>query len=228
MQKPDNNSRKIIDAQQEIHPNLEKVVRKHCKSPFHKPIAKHTQDAFDNVKARIENALEKDTPLLFDSFCGTAMSTRRIAKEHPNALVVGIDRSEVRLSKQNNQLLPENIILLQADCWDFWRLAVNQGWQVNKHYLLYPNPYPKAKHLKRRIHGHPSYRYLLQLGGEVELRTNWEIYAREFKSALQYADIHNEKKAQLNTLKIEQPMTLFEKKYLEAGHELFVCKYGLN
>ena len=33
-----------------------------------------------------------------------------------------------------------------------------------QHYLLYPNPWPKAKHLQRRVHGHGSFPLLLQLG----------------------------------------------------------------
>jgi len=223
-----NQIREITDAQQDIHEYLEQVVKKHFQTSFQKPIAKHTQDAFDAIKGQVQEQLNKDTPLLFDSFCGTAMSTRIIAERNPQALVLGIDRSEVRLARQNNQSLPENVILVQADCSDFWRLAVQQGWKLSKHYLLYPNPYPKTKHLKRRIHGHPAYPFLLKLGGEIELRTNWKVYAQEFHAALQYAENHDYAKPHLQLLNMDEPITLFEKKYFAAGHELFVCQYRLN
>jgi tRNA G46 methylase TrmB len=221
------NPRKITDAQQGTHANLEKVVRKHCDNAFRKPVAKHTQDAFDCIAGRVEKALLKDTPLLFDSFCGTAMSTQIIAKNNPDRLVVGVDRSEARLTKESNANLPDNVILVQAECADFWFLANKAGWKLQKHFILYPNPYPKSKHLKHRCHGHPSYPYLLALGGEVELRTNWKVYADEFSQALEYANIPGVASLGVSRLKVQEPLTLFEKKYQQGGHELFCCKYAL-
>ena len=207
-----NNSRKITDAQQGIHANLEKVVRRHCENAFRKPVAKHTQDAFDSIAGRVEKALLKDTPLLFDSFCGTAMSTQIIARNNPDTLVVGIDRSEARLTKESNANLPDNVILVQAECADFWCLANKAGWKLQKHFILYPNPYPKSKHLKRRCHGHPSYPTLLALGGEVELRTNWKVYADEFCEALRYTNIPGVLSSGVTIMDTIEPLTLFEMK----------------
>ena len=222
-----NQSREITDAQHGIHENLEKVVRKHCESAFRKPVAKHTQDAFNSIAEHVEKELEKDTPLLFDSFCGTAMSTRIIAGNNPDALVLGIDRSAVRLAKTDNKDLPKNAILLQADCVDFWLLASKAGWKLQKHFILYPNPYPKSKHLKRRCHAHPSYPALLALGGDVELRTNWKVYADEFSEALGYTNLPNAVSSGVTKLEVDSPLTLFEKKYQDAGHELYRCIYTL-
>ena len=74
--------------------------------------------------------------------------------------------------------------MLQANLIDFWRLSVQTEWRLQKHYLLYPNPWPKKKHLQRRWHGHPVFPSILELGGELELRTNWKIYADEFNQAV--------------------------------------------
>ncbi|GAA0426677.1 hypothetical protein GCM10009133_39060 [Cocleimonas flava] len=225
-----NNSRAITDAQQGIHENLEKVVRKHCGNTYRKPIAEHTLDAFSKIQQQVEDALAKGTPLLMDSFCGTAVSTRIIAKQNPDALVIGIDRSEVRLSKQYDDSVPENAILVQADCADFWMLAQRAGWKTVKHTILYPNPYPKSKHLKRRWHAHPAYPSLLALGGEVELRTNWKVYADEFCQALAYSGLEGVKSSGVEVIDVGEsfkPLTLFEKKYKEAGQDLYRCKYVL-
>ena len=230
MENPENNTRAIFDAQQGIHENLEKVVRKHCENKYRKPIAQHTLDAFNHIEKQIEEAISKDTPLLMDSFCGTAVSTRLIAQQNPDALVVGIDRSAVRLSKQYDDSVPENAILVQADCADFWMLAQRAGWKVTKHTILYPNPYPKSKHLKRRWHAHPAYPSLLALGGEVELRTNWKVYADEFCRALEYSGLEDVKSSGVEVIDTSdpfKPLTLFEKKYKEAGQELYCCKYVL-
>ena len=245
-----NNSRKITSNQQAVHESLESVVRKHFQSEYKKPIALHTRLAFDEVSSRVEDALEQATPLLFDSFCGTGLSTRLLAKQHPEALVIGIDRSIQRLSKNYSQdysqsyskndedELPRNALLIQAECADFWLLANRAGWKLKKHSIYYPNPYPKAKHLKRRWHAHPAYPQLLSLGGEVELRTNWKIYADEFCESFAYAQKYAQpyllnKKASCSGVELlslnegDKFMTLFEKKYHENGQALYCCKYSL-
>jgi len=233
-----NNSREVVSNQQDIHENLEVIVRKHFETEYRKPIATHTQLAFDKIKKTVENELKKGPPLLFDSFCGTGISTGIIAKMNPHALVIGIDRSVVRLSKKYNEDLPDNVLLVQAECADFWYLAERAGWQLNKHSIYYPNPYPKAKHIKRRWHAHPAFPLLFKLGGEIELRTNWKIYADEFSQAFVYASdyITNSKLSSkgVETLTFDlatkqesqenQFMTLFEKKYFENGQKLYRCK----
>jgi len=215
------NSRAIVSSQSGLHQNLEKTVKKHFDHPYKKPIAQHTQEAFDQVKQRVEESIDQNRPLIFDSCCGTAVSTNILARENPDALVLGIDRSTFRLSKQYNDALPDNALLIQAECADFWLLAKNAGWRLQKHTIFYPNPYPKTKHLKRRWHGHPVFPTLLALGGELELRTNWKIYADEFCAALNFANQSCEGVKNINP---EQAMTLFEKKYHESGQELYQCK----
>lgn len=236
------NSREVISNQQGIHENLESIVRKHFETEYKKPIAEHTHAAFNKIKDTVETELKKDTPLLFDSFCGTGISTGIIAKNNPQALVLGVDRSIARLAKTYNDELPKNAILVQAECADFWLLAKQAGWQLAKHSIFYPNPYPKAKHIKRRWHAHPAYPLLFELGGEVELRTNWKIYAEEFSQAFVYASDYFEdsklickgvetlcfdKTTNDNMSTNTEFMTLFEKKYFLNGQKLYCCKYGL-
>ena len=215
-------SRSITDAQQGVHKNLLKVVQKHLNQPFQKPISAHTQAAFDEV-----NHCIKGRPLILDSCCGTAMSTRILAEENPDAWAIGVDRSASRPGKAYNVSLPENAIIVQAEVGDFWRLAQAAGWVLQKHRLFYPNPYPKSKHLKRRWHAHPAFPALLALGGEVELRTNWDVYAQEFCTALHFARPSANKQAGFEVLEPGTPMTLFEKKYSEAGQTLYRCRFGL-
>ncbi len=221
-----NNSRSITDAQQGIHENLLVVVQKHLDWPYRKPISKHTQDAFNRLNQQISTRL-KDRPLILDSCCGTAMSTRLLAAQHPDALVIGIDRSAARLGKEYNTELPDNAYIIQAECGDFWRLVHLAGWRLQKHKLFYPNPYPKAKHLKRRWHAHPAFPALLALGGEIELRSNWDVYVKEFCTALHYATGSGGKGAEVEILTAEKAMTLFEKKYAQAGQALYRCKFEL-
>lgn len=130
--------------------------------------------------------------------------------------MVGIDKSRHRLAKHPGEG-DANSILLHAECEDIWRLLRREGFTVDYHYLLYPNPWPKAAHLKRRIHGHPAFRYLLELGGRVELRSNWQIYVEEFGVAMHLGGYCG-KVLQLNP---GPPLSLFEHKYQVSGHTLW-------
>lgn len=225
-------SRKITDAQQGIHQNLEQLVVKHFATSYQKPIAQHTQDAFDAIKQKVSTSLANGHPLIFDSCCGTAMSTGIIAQQNPQALVVGIDRSAARLSKEYNQSMPSNVLLVQAECADFWSLAVAEGWKLDKHFMLYPNPYPKSKHIKRRWHGHPAFPLLFSLGGELVLRSNWSVYVNEFCMALKIVlkkkpDENISGEPIVQAVEPATPLTLFEKKYQQSGQSLYQCKFRL-
>jgi len=227
MQKADYHSSRIFSNQEGIHPKLEEIVTKHLNSQFRRPIAQHTQLAFDKIKHQVEDHLKSNHhSLIFDSCCGTAISTRKIAQANRNSLVIGIDRSIKRLSKEYTKTLPTNVILVQAECSDFWRLALDAGWQLERHYLLYPNPYPKSSQLKRRWHAHPVYPSLLALGGRIELRSNWSLYIEEFYAAFLVSQYKN-RSAYTETFIPDDYLTLFEKKYDRSGHTLYRCVINL-
>jgi len=216
-------SREIYSNQTGIHDNLENVVLKHLRSPFLKPPAQHTIDAFNTVTSVISG---EPKPLIMDSCCGTGTSSRLIALEHPEAWVIGLDRSSKRLSKEYEDALPDNLIMAQADCVDFWKLANQADWQLEKHFLLYPNPYPKSVQLKYRWHGHPAFTDLLALGGLLEVRSNWKIYIEEFSEALRLA-AHETNGCEIYD-PAEQYTTLFERKYCQSGQTVYRCLSTLS
>ena len=211
-------SRSIESSQTDVHQNLQKRVEKHLATTFRKPIADHTLEAFSKLIASIDSSQS----IILDSGCGTAMSTRLLSLAYPDSWVIGVDRSLKRLSKNaskhSGEVMPENVRLVQADLIDFWRLALEAGWKLKRHTLLYPNPYPKSVHLKRRFHASPVFPVLLALGGVIELRTNWKVYAEEFCRAAGYAGETCEGVEMINP---ETPLTLFEKKYQEDGQALY-------
>ena len=91
-------------------------------------------------------------------------------------------------------------------------------WDITRHYLLYPNPYPKSKQFTKRFHGHPIFPSLLNISKKIILRSNWDIYINEFELAAKiYAKNKNIK---INIIKNNinqkhQYLSLFEKKYIE-------------
>lgn len=196
-----------------MHPRLAQVVEKHLASRHRKPIAEYNLKAF----ARLTEA-RAGRRLVLDSFCGTGLSTQRLAAIHPEHFVVGIDQSSARLARhQPLATPPPNYLLLRAHCEPIWQLLREAGISVDFHYLLYPNPWPKPAHLGRRIHGHPGLADLLALGGQIELRSNWQLYVEEFGLALQLAG----QQGWIAQLQVSEPITLFERKYLASGQALW-------
>ena len=173
--------------------------------------------------------------VILDSGCGTGESTIHIARKFPNIPVIGIDKSGMRLNKAGNPAqtagedVPQNAFWIRAELLDFWRLALDRvkagEWAIPYHAVYYPNPWPKQSEATRRFHMHPIFPTLLALGQTTELRTNWEIYAREFAEAARIVLSANatSANAQITCEAFEPiaPETAFERKYKEAGQTLW-------
>lgn len=195
-------------------------VQRARESEWQRPPAEHTREAFDLAAGWLAT---HDRPVILDAGCGVGLSTRRLAEHHPDHAVIGVDRSEQRLSRDHGAL-PDNALLVRADLVDFWRLASAAGWRLARHYLLYPNPYPKSTQLKKRWHGHPVFPTLLSLGGKLELRSNWAIYVQEF--ALGVATLYEIEGETSVFDPGETFLTPFEQKYFDSGQALW--RFGVD
>ena len=206
-------SRPVSSNQAGPHPRLADTLQRHLCRDFDRPAAAHSVEAYRALTARLS---EDSRPLVVDSFCGTGMSTRLLAAKHPEHLVVGIDQSAHRLARHVRGT-PSNYLLLQAQVEDIWGLLLAEGLCADYHYLLYPNPWPKSKHLQRRVHGHGSFGRLLALGGHIELRSNWQLYVEEFGLAMHLCG----RRGVVSRIPGDPALTLFEQKYHNSGHHLW-------
>ena len=75
---------------------VERHVAQHATYLAKRPIAKHTAAAFQTAA---EFARSRAAPLIIDAGCGTGRSTLKLAERYPDRTVIGVDRSEARLSK---------------------------------------------------------------------------------------------------------------------------------
>ena len=234
--------RSVTSNQIDIYKNLEAVVRKYAATTFLRPVADHTREAFemasDFVRSFYGSKATGRLDIVLDSGCGTGESTIHLARKFPNVPVIGIDKSSVRLSKAGNERqlevsagascdVPANAFWVRAELLDFWRLALDRvqagEWNVLHHALYYPNPWPKESEANRRFHLHPIFPVLMRLSPVTELRTNWEIYAREYKEAARIAGdcLSLNVSAECSAFSPENPETAFERKYQTAGQELY-------
>lgn len=207
-----------------MHDQLASTVTKHANTEFRKPVAPYNCIAFEASIARWQAA--GAAPLILDAGCGVGLSTMHLAVQFPDHFVIGVDQSADRLARNIpwDGVIAANFMRIRADLVDYWRLLHGAGVRPARHYLLYPNPWPKIGHLGRRWHGHPVFPFVVALGGELECRSNWRIYIDECASALAQLtgqDVQSEPYAALH------PITPFEKKYSASGHALWRCRIAL-
>ena len=195
------------------HADLTDIVRRHQQNPWIKPCPTHTREAFEQF---LQTYRRDPRPIVLDSFCGTGMSTAILAAQFPEAWVVGIDQSAHRLAK-HQPTERRNYHLLRAEAEPFWSCLAEAGIRLHSHWLLYPNPWPKASQFKKRLHGHGAFPMLAQLGGALEMRTNWHLFAEEFARASDLIGLQGS----IDMVSPAAPMTLFERKYQERGQTLW-------
>ena len=205
------NSREITPTQQGIHDKLDELVVKYQKSENKRPISDHTQTAFDEVSAWLDG-FKGD--VILDSCCGVGESTANIANAYPEARVIGIDKSALRVDKHMHySTQSQNYRVIRADVNDFWRLVRAANWNVVKHFLLYPNPYPKKTQVQKRWHASAAMVDLMAITPNIEVRSNWLIYVMEFAQAAKHYGVVSD----LAEVTGEKHMTPFERKYRESG-----------
>ena len=234
-------ARSVTSNQESVHKDLAKIVRKYARTQYMRPIALHTQEAFDEAREKIctwdRRSDIASIPVVLDSGCGTGESTIHLARKFPDCAVIGIDKSEARVGKgfgarnADAEGIPPNAFWIRAELLDFWRLVLDSHWDVRYHAVYYPNPWPKQSEGTRRFHMHPIFPTMMQLAPVTELRTNWEIYAQEFRDAVNILGEESRSipeleslrgiRAELSPLPPDSPETAFERKYAAAGQPLW-------
>ncbi|MDQ5879967.1 MAG: tRNA (guanine-N7-)-methyltransferase [Pseudomonadota bacterium] len=207
-------------AQTGIHDRLGELIDRHLRTPFRKPILDYNRAAFTQAMAAWGGGL----PLILDAGCGTGASSIGLALRFPESFVIGVDQSEDRLATAK-PAMPANLCLVRADVVDFWRLLVESEVQLARHFLFYPNPWPKIGHLSRRWHGHAVFPVLPALGGVIECRSNWQIYVEEFAFALGRV---TGREVAWEQFIPDEPVSPFERKYRDSGQLLYRCVVNLD
>jgi tRNA G46 methylase TrmB len=196
-----------------------------------KPVAAHTQEAFTTL---FKSIADLDQPIILDSGCGTGKSTVALGELYSDHLIVGVDRSLARLAKngvyrdKDHPQSNANVFLVRAELSDFWRLWLKSSLKFPvRHYLLYPNPYPKKRRYQNRWYAHPSFPLIRQLQSEkIIVRSNWRAYLEDFQTVM---DISNDKSPPIyksDGITTMDPnensaLTNFEQKYFDIGETCY-------
>lgn len=182
-------------------------------------------DNTDNKKLDIKKMFKVDQPLHLEIGMGKGKFVYTLAEQNPEINYIGIEKFDSAIVKALQKVLDqplENLYLLRADATDLKELLDNNS--VERVYLNFSDPWPKERHVKRRLTSKrflKMYQDLLVKKGEVHFKTdNREFFDYSVESIKAYPmdikylsyDLHNEN--------IENIMTEFEEKFSQKGFKI--------
>lgn len=171
-----------------------------------------------------------DAPLDIEIGCGTGWHPIRYSIQHPERRVVAFEHTRAKFERFSTRLKHhrqiENLYAVHGEAIR-WITHALQPETVDRYFLLYPNPEPKAPN-KRWMRSPAMHRILetLKAGGEINMATNEEWYAHE---ALEWAEkawkLELVSRRELTLADLSHARTHFEKKYLARGESCFDLRW---
>ena len=171
-------------------------------------------------------------PLSLEIGFGMGNFLIEIAAKEPNSNFIGIDFYHKGIRKimtriKNLQL--KNIRVVYGDIRSKIPILFKDG-ELDTVYINFPDPWPKKRHLKRRLIKPKFVNQLAEkigLEGKVCLATDSEKYAYEmldyFNSEILFQNMGNN--SGFLKERIDLPKSKYEKNYINAGEKVFYLEY---
>ena len=159
---------------------------------------------------------------------GDGVALIESALKNPNKNFIGIEVYGSGLGQCLNEINKhniKNIRLIYGDAVEVFEQFITKK-SVEKINILFPDPWPKKRHRKRRLINKGFLSLLsnsLKNKGIVNISTDWEDYAQQIETTFNENNQFKEIKSEPRGLK-----TKFEKKGIKLGHKVFNYSYQLT
>jgi len=150
------------------------------------------------------------------------------ALKYPDKNFIGIEVYDSGLGQCLNKIDKhkiKNIRLIYGDAVEVFEQFITKK-SVEKINILFPDPWPKKRHHKRRLINKGFLTLLsksLKNKGIVNISTDWEDYAQQIEITFKESNQFKEIKSELRDLK-----TKFEKRGIKLEHKIFNYSYQLT
>ena len=172
-------------------------------------------------------SLNGDVPMHVDIGCGKGRFLLARASAHPQTGFLGIDRMQVRFTKLAGKIadaeLSRTKLLRMEAAYAVEHLLPHAS--IACFYILFPDPWPKHKHHRRRLVQAPFITVLhskLQSGGIIQFASDHQPYYEQVKGLLE-ADPRFE--AVEPMIPTEPERTDFERYYVSIDKPIGRCAY---
>lgn len=155
--------------------------------------------------------------------CGKGQLISSMAQRNTDNLYIGIEKFDSVICRAITKVIEkeiDNCLLIRHDA--ALLLDMFDKEEVDKVYLSFPDPWPKARHEKRRLTS-PNfmdmYRVILKKGGEIRLKTdNYDLYEYSLESMVPYLD---NPKYGIREYTDDELTTEFEDKFRKLGNKIY-------
>ena len=155
-----------------------------------------------------------------------------MAAKEPASNFIGIDfyhKGIRKLMTRIKKLQLENIRVVYGDIRSKIPILFKDS-ELNTIYINFPDPWPKKRHIKRRLIKPKFIKQLAQklsLEGKTYLATDSESYAYEMLEYFNAETLFQNLNSQQGFLKerINLPKTKYEKNFINAGEKIFYLEY---
>ena len=162
----------------------------------------------------------REAPLQVDLGCGDGDLLCELARRHPKRNFLGIEKLASRVAKVCRKSAHlENVRVLNVESSYAIRHLLPEA-SVETFYLLFPDPWPKRRHHRRRIVTIDFLDFVhraLTNDGVLRLATDQEDYFEQIrKTAKNHLGF-----ALLDTTGANLPSTKFERRFVDAGAAIY-------
>lgn len=135
----------------------------------------------EQLREEVASLYLHPTPITLEIGCGNGHFLTSYAEQHPDQACVGFDRLWGRIERANDKRqkreLP-NLTFLRAEAVDFFDVLPDH-WDLIRIFVLFPDPWPKFRHLKNRLLQEPFLTLLANRvapGAPLYFRTDHEAF----------------------------------------------------
>jgi len=168
------------------------------------------------------------SPLCFEIGCGHGEFIEREAKANPDRFYIGIENVPyyaLSAAKRVQQANLTNTLILNQNANRLLDTIFPDS-SLDTIYILYPDPWPKRRHRKRRLVRAETYERFHQVlvpGGQIKIWTDavkWVELSAPFLEKLPGELVQKEV-----TDSGDASRTLFERKAASKGHKIYYLEY---
>ena len=174
----------------------------------------------------------RNAPITLEIGFGDGVALAQMAEQMSQRDFVGIEVHRPGIGRLLRLIEAKglsNVRLIEGDAVVVLRHHIGDA-SLDRVLLLFPDPWPKKRHHKRRIVQTDFVELLavkLKAGGLLRLVTDWENYAEQIVTIMQQSDDFKPLPLHTHSLTnpLDRPATKFERRGLKLGHAIYELAY---
>jgi len=180
--------------------------------------------------ADVDGLFGRKAPLILEIGSGMGEATAAMAAARPEANILAVEVYKPGVAQTFHHLARadvDNVRVVRADAVRLLSECIEPG-RLAELWLFFPDPWPKTRHLKRRL-VNPEFVELvvsrLEKGGVLRMATDWAPYAQQMLAVCTGSRALRNRHPGWAPRPKFRPPTRFERRGLNAGHEIFDLEF---